>query len=336
MIRDNPTLLAKIDPNHCFAAGTPIVLADGSTTLIEDIHPGDIILAFDPAENSGRGALKPCRVTRIFRNETEEWIELSNGLTVTPGHRFLDQYGMFRTIEDILATDGTIVLEDGSLEQVTGKIIVYSQETADLYEQAEAQMATHGALALAPAIPGWQTYNFEVEDLHTYIAGGVRVHNDSILSFMTPAEIANLVDLRYDENNQPYYAVIQVPGSNTEFQYTLNQEGTQATVEATFSDGAGNLLYQISQCGPGGERISAEPPIYLTGQQQGAQLAGALTPFLTNAFLDDDASLFEEVATETVMATLLENLGEVIGGTIHSSQFDPSGGSVMNNANGVS
>ena len=83
-------------------------------------------------------------------------------------------------------------------------------------------MATHGALALAPAIPGWQTYNFEVEGLHTYVAGGVGgLHNDSILSFMTPAEIANLVDLQYDQNKQPYYAAIQVPGSNTEFQYTL-------------------------------------------------------------------------------------------------------------------
>jgi hypothetical protein len=26
---------------------------------------------------------------------------------------------------------------------------------------------------------GWRTYNFEVEGLHTYVAGGVRVHNSS-------------------------------------------------------------------------------------------------------------------------------------------------------------
>jgi len=39
---------------------------------------------------------------------------------------------------------------------------------------------SHGALAMAPRErQGWITYNFEVEGLHTYVADGVRVHNDS-------------------------------------------------------------------------------------------------------------------------------------------------------------
>jgi hypothetical protein len=41
---------------------------------------------------------------------------------------------------------------------------------------------------LAPRIEqGWKTYNFEVEDLHTYVAGGVRVHNDSDPAFAIDA-----------------------------------------------------------------------------------------------------------------------------------------------------
>lgn len=38
----------------------------------------------------------------------------------------------------------------------------------------------HGNVALQPvAQDGWQTYNFEVEDFHTYVAGGLRVHNQA-------------------------------------------------------------------------------------------------------------------------------------------------------------
>jgi len=64
---------------------------------------------------------------------------------------------------------------------VTGETIRYSKDTADLYEQAEGYVArTEGGLALAPVYKkGWKTYNFEVADYHTYVAGGVRVHNKS-------------------------------------------------------------------------------------------------------------------------------------------------------------
>ena len=61
-------------------------------------------------------------------------------LTVTPGHHFLDSKGEFRPIEDILATDGQIVLEDGSVANVTGEYVQYSAETADLFEQAEGYL----------------------------------------------------------------------------------------------------------------------------------------------------------------------------------------------------
>ncbi|MEM5585968.1 calcium-binding protein [Roseibium sp. AS2] len=74
-----------------------------------------------------------------------------------------------------------MVLADGSEAEVTSERIVYSAATADMFEQAEGYVTPeNGNLALKPVYKkGWKTYNFEVEDFHTYVAGGVRVHNDS-------------------------------------------------------------------------------------------------------------------------------------------------------------
>lgn len=178
--------------DKCFAAGTRIKSACGGETPIEDICAKNLVLAFDPSVDAGRGALVPRRVTRVFRNITREWVILSwfeNGetheLTCTPGHHFLDEFGNFPTIADILkrGTDeeATVVLDDGQLRRVSARRVIYSAETAYLYERAsKLETPVAGGLALSPVlVEGWATYNFEVEDLHTYVAGGVRVHNTS-------------------------------------------------------------------------------------------------------------------------------------------------------------
>jgi hypothetical protein len=111
---------------------------------------------------------------------------------VTPGHQTLDANGRFRPISEILAEDARVVLADGSVIGISHERVVYSADTAHLYEQAERVVTpTAGGLALAPRIElGWKTYNFEVERLHTYVAGGVRVHNDSGIF----GEVGNAVD----------------------------------------------------------------------------------------------------------------------------------------------
>ncbi|AQZ53821.1 Hemolysin, plasmid (plasmid) [Martelella mediterranea DSM 17316] len=130
----------------------------------------------------------PKRVVRLYRNETTEWVRLSWGeddaareLVVTPGHRFLTERGTFEKIGDMVAEGrATVVLEDGALTTVSAERIVFSAKTAGLFERARTFGAASGNAALAPVEgDAWQTYNFEVEDLHTYIAGGVRVHNQS-------------------------------------------------------------------------------------------------------------------------------------------------------------
>ena len=71
--------------------------------------------------------------------------------------------------------------EDGSIIEVIATRIKWSADTAHLFGGQTYQSAgTHGALAISEVeVQGWQTYNFEVEDLHTYVADGVRVHNIS-------------------------------------------------------------------------------------------------------------------------------------------------------------
>lgn len=62
----------------------------------------------------------------------------------------------------------------------------FGGDTADRFEVATDWMSPEaGALALKPEIrTGWRTYNFEVEKLHTYVAGGYRVHNTSAPDFV--------------------------------------------------------------------------------------------------------------------------------------------------------
>ena len=214
---------------ECFPADTPIQLASGKLTTIASIREGDQIAAFNGGgagegrqpdggnvlniENfRGRGGLDSKPVVQLFENITDTWIKLSNGLTVTPGHHFLDAKGGFRAIADILADDSQIVLADGTIASVSGEYIHYSAETADMFEQAEGYQPVGarqnaqsvGNLALAQSAVGggshmphagglgmphagglvfkksWKTYNFEVADFRDFVARGVPTNDNSI------------------------------------------------------------------------------------------------------------------------------------------------------------
>ncbi|MCZ7488135.1 hypothetical protein [Rhizobium rhizogenes] len=177
--------------SQCFPAFTLIQTKAQEFKPISEIAVGDTVLAFDPMADLGRGALMPRKVLRLYRNATTEWITLSwqeNGqareLVATPGHRFLDRSGRFRSIEDMIENGkATVVLASGKAVEVTAERIVYSAETAEMFDRAETRLASVGAALPSSTMENaWQTYNFEVEDLHTYAAGGVRVHNESTLS----------------------------------------------------------------------------------------------------------------------------------------------------------
>lgn len=96
----------------CFASGTMIQVADGSEKPIEDIRPGDVVMAFDPHDQGGLGSLKPKKVTRTFQNVAQTIINL-RGLKMTPGHVVLSDNGDWLKIADVLLQDRAIVEQRG-------------------------------------------------------------------------------------------------------------------------------------------------------------------------------------------------------------------------------
>ena len=136
---------------QCFKEGTLVATEDGLKP-IEEIEVGDKVLAYDEA--TGEQAYK--KVVRLFRNTTEEWCHITaNGeeLVCTGGHPFFVENKGFVSAKDLSVGD-ILRLSDGAL-------ILVSAISIEKLEQPET------------------TYNFEVEDFHTYYVGEseVLVHN---------------------------------------------------------------------------------------------------------------------------------------------------------------
>ena len=146
---------------NCFIAGTLVATETGYVT-IENIKAGDLVWAHDP--ETGETALKP--VVQTFRNETTEWIHVTvNGetLTCTPEHPFYSPIKGWTSAVDLRAGDILVMLN--------GEYVVVEQVQHELLESPET------------------TYNFEVEDYHTYYVGesSVHVHNACKNDFQTKA-----------------------------------------------------------------------------------------------------------------------------------------------------
>jgi hypothetical protein len=130
----------------CFLADTKILLEDGSSKAIQDIKAGDRILT-KQSELSDK--LVGATVKQTFVHEVNEYLILNGEIKVTPEHRMFVNYGWQAIGEakvgnTLLNTRGELV-RINSIEWVREPVTVY---------------------------------NFEVEDLHTYFAEGVYVHND--------------------------------------------------------------------------------------------------------------------------------------------------------------
>ncbi|OBQ04217.1 LamG-like jellyroll fold domain-containing protein [Anabaena sp. AL09] len=144
------------EPLHpfCFMAKTPILMSDGTYKPIEQIKIGDEVLAFD-----GLGKLQPRKVTHTFITPDQEVVQLGN-IKVTLGHHFLQPDGSFKALGEI-ETNGFLV-------GVTGKLIPHP--------------------GIKPVAGKHTVYNFTVEELHTYVAGDYRVHNESLSNYRPVTE----------------------------------------------------------------------------------------------------------------------------------------------------
>jgi hypothetical protein len=130
----------------CFLAGTPIRMADGTDKLIEDLKLGDMVAAFTGTAD----AVQPRRVVTLFLHDSPAHLIVNGSLRVTGTHRMLRDDGEF--------------VEMGEMD--VGDNLVSAGGTPIAITSIERQPGT------------CQVYNFEVEGLHTYIAGGFRVHNE--------------------------------------------------------------------------------------------------------------------------------------------------------------
>jgi hypothetical protein len=124
----------KIEP-YCFAAGTPIDMADGSRKPIEQVKVGDFVLAYDPENANGLGDLAARRVTRTYATPDKLVLDF-HGLLVTPGHVFLCGDGphkaKHRMLIDILRDDGAVVAADGRVIRAATNALLGSREDAFL------------------------------------------------------------------------------------------------------------------------------------------------------------------------------------------------------------
>ncbi|WP_052248760.1 hypothetical protein [Leisingera sp. ANG-Vp] len=177
---------------------------------------------------------------------------------------------------------------------------------------------------------GHKVYNFEVAGTHTYIADGIRVHNKSVLSFLTPGETivpGSWKDTDGDGDWDYYLAIVddgfgivEVVSQNGE-----NEDTTIVTKDYVYTrDGKRIQLVQedtIVRNPETGDEVVTSVLTHadLDGMRFGEQTAQALTPFLARALIGDDAGFLETVAVDTILDTVLGNLGEAGGGILHHS-----------------
>lgn len=130
----------------CFLGHTLIRVPDGQRR-IDALQPGDQVISFDD-----RGGLHAVTVLKVHEHQGERVLRyrLWGGavLDATPNHWVLNQFNAFVEI-DTLGSDDCLVDENGHLRPIVGR--------------EEFCIGT--------------VYNLTVEGHHTFIAGGIRVHN---------------------------------------------------------------------------------------------------------------------------------------------------------------
>ena len=152
---------------HCFAAGTRILMADGSETNIEDLKPGDSIAGYDPETRQ----LKASMIDRLIITSHANLAQL----------RFSDR--------DITVTDDHPFWADGK-----GWVSINPEKSNKNYEQ-EIPVAKLGAgdklflsaenryitLEGIEKVPGTKlTYTPQLENGSNFIANGILVKTEEL------------------------------------------------------------------------------------------------------------------------------------------------------------
>ncbi|KJY40423.1 hypothetical protein VR46_27795, partial [Streptomyces sp. NRRL S-444] len=192
----------RLPPTNCFLAGTLVMMGDGSTKKIEDIEVGDEVLAADP--RSGELGSRP--VSRLIRAEgTRELNTLSiatsegvEDLVTTRDHPFWSPSEQKWLHAGDLRAGSTLLTGDGETVIVTGN-------------RASVEYV--------------KTYNFTVDDFHTYYVMAGRV---PILVHNTCEESAGIATLHYHGDGNHFS--IEVTDGKTVSHTHLMPHGEEAIV----------------------------------------------------------------------------------------------------------
>jgi predicted lipid-binding transport protein (Tim44 family) len=134
----------------CFLPDTPVLRADGTSSPISEIRPGDELFAF-----STTGEIVHTTVRQVVVHEVDEYIVVSTAettLRVTREHPFYVGDGTFKTLEALKVGDRIFAVAGGRLRE---------------------QVITSLEIVHAPT----RVYNLQTDHPNTYFANGIAVHN---------------------------------------------------------------------------------------------------------------------------------------------------------------
>ena len=160
----NPTVIKPgVSNGGCFVAGTKITMADYTEKNIEDIKVGDFVLSYDiSTKELVKKPVIKCYIHENTARLIKVTLEDDSILELTPSHPILTIEGwksrdwLFSMIEE---HEDTKWLEEGdTVIKYDGLVKIKSIEEIFVPDN-------------------YTTYNFKVEDTHTYIANGTVVHN---------------------------------------------------------------------------------------------------------------------------------------------------------------
>jgi hypothetical protein len=188
----------------CFVEGTPVHTKDGLKS-IEEIEVGDLVAS----KNDETGEIDWKPVVELFRNNDKEVLNVSfasisgklETLGVTAEHPFWVEGKGWTNAGDLNIGDDITTLENGVVKVAT----------------IGSDAKTH------------TTYNFEVEDFHTYFVGesALWVHNMCELTGAGRRALGNLTDLK-DTNAAA--AILSRGGNGSIVRETLGDKFKDKTV----------------------------------------------------------------------------------------------------------
>jgi hypothetical protein len=150
----------------CFPGDTQVSTPDGSIA-IKDLKVGDIVYTYDPVGNNYSGSLFKKRVTKTFVHTWEESGKVSPLLIITHEHGALTA-----TVNHHIMTSSRA---SATTEADAGYVQADELQVGDIIYMEDGTATS--VLNIAAGDPYDFVYNLTVEDYHTFIANGVRVHN---------------------------------------------------------------------------------------------------------------------------------------------------------------